>query len=235
MNQTILASTILFALAATESTLVNTTNGPITGFLDGTVKVYKNIPYGRDTTTTRFQPPKTPTPWTAPLNCSTYGNIAPQPLNQKVAGRVQSEDCLNLNVWTPALDSARRPVLVWFHGGGYEHMTSNDDMYDGARLARKRDVVVVTVNHRLNGFGYMYLGGASADFAAGNVGQLDLVLALQWVQDNIERFGGGGRSVTIFGQSGGGAKCATLMAMPAAKGLFHRVWTMSGQQITGRT
>jgi para-nitrobenzyl esterase len=215
---------------------VQTTNGPITGFLDGNVKVYKNVPYGADTATIRFQPPKTPTPWTAPLNCSAYGNVAPQPWNQKIAGRVQSEDCLNLNVWTPGLDaSAKRSVLVWFHGGGYEHMTSNDDMYDGAKLARKRDVVVVTVNHRLNGFGYMYLGGVSPEFKTGNVGQLDLVLALQWVRDNIEKFGGDKGSVTIFGQSGGGAKCATLMAMPAARGLFHRVWTMSGQQITGRT
>jgi para-nitrobenzyl esterase len=114
-------------------------------------------------------------------------------------------------------------------------MTSNDAAYDGTMLASKRDVVVVTVNHRINGFGYLYLGGASDEYKVGNPGQTDLILALRWVQDNIEKFGGSKDSVLIFGQSGGGAKCATLMAQPAAKGLFHRVWTMSGQQITGRT
>ena len=140
-----------------------------------------------------------------------------------------------VNVWTPGLDEAgRRPVLVYFHGGGYDNGSGSDPLYDGTRLCRRGDVVVVTVNHRLNAFGYLHLGqiGGPELLASGNAGQLDLVLALQWVRDNIGRFGGDPGNVTVFGQSGGGAKIATLMAMPAARGLFHKAWTMSGQQVT---
>ncbi|KAF2673008.1 carboxylesterase type B [Microthyrium microscopicum] len=223
------------ALTATDPA-VTTTHGPIVGFQDSGIQVFKNIPYGADTSTTRFKAPKPPNPWTEPKHCTKYGPIAPQPGSDKESsGHKGSEDCLNLNVWTPASDNNTRPVLVYFHGGGYDSGTVNEDTYDGRRLAQKRDVVVVTVSHRINGLGYMYLGGISKDYETGNPGQLDLILALKWVRDNIERFGGDKNSVTIFGQSGGGAKCATLMAMPEAKGLFHRVWTMSGQQITGRT
>ena len=146
-----------------------------------------------------------------------------------------SEDCLHLNLWTPALrDRGERPVMVWFHPGGYSSGTSNETEADGARLSRRGDVVVVTVNHRINAFGHLYLAELGGDeFAdSGNVGILDLILALRWVRDNIDEFGGNPRNVTIFGQSGGGAKSATLMAMPEAQGLFHRVITMSGQQIT---
>jgi para-nitrobenzyl esterase len=147
-----------------------------------------------------------------------------------------SEDCLHLNVWTTALrDHRKRPVLFYIHGGGFSGGSGNNDVYDGVRLARRGDAVVVTVNHRLNVFGYLYLAGLSSspDLAdAGNAGMLDLVLALQWVRDNIAEFGGDPNRVLIFGQSGGGAKCATLMGMPAAHGLFHRVISMSGQQIT---
>lgn len=146
-----------------------------------------------------------------------------------------SEDCLHLNVWTPGLqDGVKRPVMVWFHPGAYSSDTSNTLEADGARLSRRGDVVVVTVNHRLNAFGFLYLAelGGSDLVDSGNVGMLDLVLALTWVRDNIGNFGGDRGRVTIFGQSGGGAKCATLMAMPAARGLFHRVITQSGQQIT---
>ncbi len=149
---------------------------------------------------------------------------------------LQSDDCLHLNVWTPGLrDGRKRPVLFYIHGGAYNNGTVNSAVYDGTRLAERGDVVVVTVNHRLNAFGYLYLsklpGLAGAYAESGNVGMLDLVLALKWVRDNIVEFGGDPTRVTIFGQSGGGAKCATLMAMPAAQGLFHRVWTMSGQQV----
>ncbi len=126
-------------------------------------------------------------------------------------------------------------MLFYIHGGAYNNGTVNAALYDGTRLAERGDVVVVTVNHRLNAFGYMYLAGLpglEAKYAeSGNVGQLDLVLALQWVKENIEQFGGDPDRVCIFGQSGGGAKCATLMATPKAAGLFHRVWTMSGQQV----
>ena len=147
----------------------------------------------------------------------------------------QSEDCLHVNVWTPALHVGKRPVLFYIHGGGYNNGTANAELYDGTRLVERGDVVVVTVNHRLNAFGYMYLaelpGFAQIYRESGNAGMLDIVLGLQWVRDNIAEFGGDPGNVTIFGQSGGGAKCATLMAMPLAVGLFHRVLTMSGQQV----
>jgi len=126
------------------------------------------------------------------------------------------------------------PVLVYIHGGGYTSGSGASPLTHGANLAARGDVVVVTLNHRLNVFGHFNLGGvAGADYAAsGNAGLLDLVLALEWVRDNAAAFGGDAGCVTLFGQSGGGAKIACLMAMPAAKGLFHRVWTMSGQQVT---
>ncbi len=152
----------------------------------------------------------------------------------------QSEDCLHVNVWTPGLrggklDGKGRPVLFYIHGGAYNNGTVNAALYDGTRLVERGDVVVVTVNHRLNAFGFLYLAempGLAAKYReSGNAGMLDLVLALEWVRDNITEFGGDPGSVTIFGQSGGGAKCATLMAMPSAVGLFHRVVTMSGQQV----
>jgi para-nitrobenzyl esterase len=151
-----------------------------------------------------------------------------------MTGRAMSEDCLHLNLWTPAIGTGKRSVLVWFHPGAYSSGTSNEVETDGARLSRRSDVVVVTVNHRLNAFGHLFLAElAGQEFAdSGNVGLLDLVLALRWVQDNISGFGGDSGNVTVFGQSGGGAKIATLMAMPVARGLFHAAMTMSGQQIT---
>lgn len=143
----------------------------------------------------------------------------------------QSEDCLYLNVWMPGTASKRpRPVMVYFHGGAYSTGSVSDPLNDGAKLAARGDVVVVTVNHRLNALGYLYLPDRFPD--SGNNGQLDLICALQWVQSNIAAFGGDPKNVTVFGQSGGGAKIATLMAMPEAKGLFHKAITMSGQQVT---
>lgn len=143
----------------------------------------------------------------------------------------QSEDCLFLNVWTPRRPSPQaRPVMVYFHGGAYSTGSVTDPLNDGAALAARGDVVVVTVNHRLNALGYLYLPDRFPD--SGNAGQLDLICALEWVQRNIAAFGGDPANVTLFGQSGGGAKIATLMAMPAAAGLFHKAITMSGQQVT---
>jgi para-nitrobenzyl esterase len=170
-------------------------------------------------------------PWNGVRDALSLGPVAPQP---GLAARKHSEDCLHLNVWTPAIGGGRRPVLVYFHGGAYSSGTSNVPECDGERLSRRGDIVVVTVNHRLNALGYLYLAkiGGEKYADSGNAGMLDLVLALRWVRGNIVEFGGDPAMVTIFGQSGGGAKCATLMAMPAAHGLFHRVITMSGQQIT---
>ena len=145
--------------------------------------------------------------------------------------QLQSEDCLYLNVWVPGTAPKRlRPVMVYFHGGAYSSGSVTDPLNDGAKLAAHGDVVVVTVNHRLNALGYLYLPDRFPD--SGNNGQLDLICALQWVQENIAAFGGDPGNVTLFGQSGGGAKIATLMAMPKAKGLFHKAITMSGQQVT---
>jgi len=220
-----------------DAPVAQTTAGQVRGYLARDIVVFKGIPYGDDTAKRRFQPPVPPVSWTGVRDAIAFGPVAPQG-NPARANGMMSEDCLRLNVWTPALrDHHRRPVLVYFHGGAFSNGSVNDDVYDGARLCRRGEVVVVTVNHRLNGFGYLYLAQLGGpEFAdSGNVGQLDLILALQWVRDNIAEFGGDSGSVTIFGQSGGGAKCATLMAMPAARGLFHRVWTMSGQQLTGRT
>ena len=155
--------------------------------------------------------------------CPQKGDYAPQ-----------SEDCLFLNVWAPGpVKPAKRPVMVYFHGGAYSTGSVTDPVNDGAKLAARGDVVVVTVNHRLNAFGYLYLARLDGRFPdSGNAGQLDLIVALQWVQRNIAAFGGDPANVTVFGQSGGGAKIATLMAMPEAKGLFHKAITMSGQQVT---
>ncbi len=233
--------------AQSTSPIATTTSGKVRGFAQDGVLVFKGIPYGADTSTRRFMPAEKPAPWTGVRDALAFGPQSPQPIHHR-SGRstfsyldeenpVNSEDCLHLNIWTAGLDDRKRPVMVYIHGGAYSSSSSNGPVYDGIRLVRRGDVVVVTMNHRLNLFGYLYLAQlGSADLAtSGNVGQLDLVLMLQWVRDNIARFGGDPTRVMIFGQSGGGAKCATLMAMPAAHGLFHRVATMSGQQLTART
>jgi para-nitrobenzyl esterase len=235
-----------FSVQAATAPEASTVYGKVRGFTDGSIKVFKGIPYGGDTALRRFQPSVPPTPWAGTLDTLGFGPRAPQPPGRpsnfapnRPTEEPVSEDCLKLNVWTPALrDGGKRPVLVWIHGGGYINYSANSDMYDGTRLAAKGDAVVVSMNHRLNLFGFLYLGQwaqePEAAFAdSGNVGMLDLILALEWVRDNIAEFGGDPNNVTIFGQSGGGAKCSVLMAMPKARGLFHKVWTMSGQQVTG--
>ena len=233
---------------AQTAPIATTTSGKVRGFIDNGVLVFKGIPYGEDTAKTRFQPPIKPQPWKGIRDTVAFGPQAPQPIHART-GRstfspldednpVNSEDCLHLNVWTPALrDRKNRPVLVYIHGGAYSSSSSNGPVYNGVNLVKRGDVVVVTLNHRLNLFGYLYLATLGGPIFAdsGNAGQLDLVLALQWVRDNIAEFGGDPTRVLIFGQSGGGAKCATLMSMPAAKGLFHRVLTMSGQQLSATT
>lgn len=226
----ILPALALPARAHSDHPVVATTKGPVRGQTDAGVAVFKGLRYGADTRPRRFQPPVAPIPWTAPAEAFAYGAASPQGGNEAS----QSEDCLFLNVWSPGLDHERRPVMVYIHGGAYSNGSGSSPLYDGTRLAKRNDVVVVTLNHRLNLFGYAYLARiAGAPFTdSGNVGQLDLHLALQWVRDNIAGFGGDPGRVMVFGQSGGGAKIATMMATPSAAGLFHRAATMSGQQVT---
>ena len=231
------------ALAASKaSPVVTTTYGKVRGAVGDGVQVFKGLRYGADTGGAgRFMPPQPPKPWTGVADALAYGAASPQG-GKGEEGETFSEDCLFLNVWTPAkagktglADGKKRPVMFYIHGGAYNNGSGSSPWYDGTKLAKRGDVVVVTVNHRLNAFGYLYLARLFDDPSvadSGNVGQLDLVLALQWVRDNIAAFGGDPGNVMVFGQSGGGAKIATLMAMPAAKGLFHRAATMSGQQVT---
>ncbi|CAD1786154.1 carboxylesterase/lipase family protein [Xanthomonas arboricola pv. juglandis] len=211
--------------------LARVRGGALRGYRDQDICVFKGIPYGGDTAARRFQAPVLETPWQDVRDAGAYGAAAPQ----LKASEPTSEDCLFLNVWTPGLrDGGKRPILFYIHGGGYTTGSGSDPLYDGVRLCKRGDVVVVTVNHRLNLFGYLSLAQlGDAGFAdSGNAGQLDLIQALQWVRQHAGEFGGDAGNVTVFGQSGGGAKIATLMAMPAARGLFHRAWTMSGQQVT---
>jgi para-nitrobenzyl esterase len=217
---------------AVAEPVATTKAGQVRGAVDNGINVFKGIRYGADTTARRFMPPLPPEPWTGVRDALEYGPMSPQGSRSTEKA---SEDCLFLNVWTPALrDRARRPVMFYIHGGAYSNGSGSSPLYDGVRLCKRGDVVVVTVNHRLNAFGYLYLARLGGEeFAdSGNAGQLDLILALKWVRDNIAEFGGDPNRVLVFGQSGGGAKIATLLATPAAAGLFHRAATMSGQQVT---
>lgn len=220
----------LASAADLENAIGETTTGKVRGVVVDGVKVFKGIPYGASTAgANRFMPPVKSAAWTGTRDALAFGPSAPQ--TRGAQGAEQSEDCLVLNIFTPGLNDGRnRPVMVWFHGGGFSYGSGSGHILDGASLARTQDVVVVTLNHRLNVFGYTYFGDAMGpDFAlSASVGQLDLVLALEWVRGNITHFGGNPNLVTIFGQSGGGRKVATLMAMPGGKGLFHRAVIESG-------
>lgn len=217
--------------AAPASSVVRTRAGPVRGTIEDRLHVFRGLRYGQDTRERRFQAPLAPTPWSDIADATDFAASCPQK-----EGRIgpTSEDCLFLNLWTPGPHPrAKRPVMVYIHGGAYSTGTVVTPLNDGRHLAAKGDVVVVTVNHRLNALGYLYLARLDSRFPeSGNVGQLDLILALQWVRDNIAAFGGDPNCVMVFGQSGGGAKIATLMGTPLAKGLFDRATTMSGQQVT---
>ena len=239
------------AVGTPDNAIVATTAGKVRGFTRNGVFVFKGIPYG-DTTAgeNRFLPPKPVKPWTDVRPTVAWGPVAPHGpragwVNQEEQFLYQwddgfvGEDMLRLNVWTPAPgDGKKRPVLVWIHGGGYASGSSQElRPYDGERLAREHDVVLVSMNHRLNVFGFLDLSqiGGEKYAQSGNASMLDLVQSLQWVRDNIGSFGGDAGNVTIFGQSGGGGKVTTLMAMPSAKGLFHKAVALSGSFIAAST
>lgn len=196
------------------------------------IDVWLGVRYGADTAMRRFQAAVAPEPWRGVRAAVEYGPACPQ----RGAAGATSEDCLFLNVWAPARAAAtRRPIMVYLHGGAYSTGSGSDPLYDGAALSEYGDVIVITLNHRLNAFGYAFLarlGDARRFPDSGNAGMLDLVLALDWIRAHAAMLGGDPQRVMVFGQSGGGAKIATLMAMPAAAGLFQRAATMSGQQVT---
>lgn len=240
-------------LAAELSPVAETASGKIRGASLRDVHIFRGIPYGGPTEAAgRFRPPSKPAKWTGVRDATVTGprcvqgpgNIFLHPVigeyfgggrpdRIELAKQVDSENCLVLNVLTPGL-RGKRPVMVYIHGGGFTGGSGVLTLF-GDRFVREQDVVLVGVNHRLNVFGYTYLGGISSEYATGNAGQLDLIAALEWVRDNIAQFGGDASNVTIFGESGGGAKISALMAMPAGKGLFHKASVQSGSSLRAGT
>lgn len=232
--------------AASGTAEVATESGSVAGYVRKDIFTFKGIPYADGTEGEhRFLPPVKPKTWSGVRSCRQFGSVCPQAARTGWANDeeaflfswddgVQSEDCLHLNLWTPGInDGRKRPVMVWLHGGGFTAGSGQELLsYDGENLARRGDIVVVTLNHRLNVFGFLDLSRYGEQYAtSANVGMLDIVAALEWVRNNIAKFGGDPALVTVFGQSGGGGKVSALMGMPAAKGLFHRAIVESGSML----
>ena len=227
--------------------VVETAHGKVRGYVLRGIHHFLGMPYGADTSgANRFMPPQKPKPWTDVFPALWWGNSAPQNMDNRYANKYASfrdrwnyddvsEDCLRINVWTPAVnDGKKRPVMFWIHGGGFTNGNAiEQDGYNGENFARLGDVVFCSINHRLGPLGFTNLAGVGGErfSASGNVGMLDIVAALEWVRDNIARFGGDPGSVTIMGQSGGGAKVCALTAMPSATGLFHKAVVLSGASL----
>lgn len=218
--------------------VTGTQNGQVRGYIHKGIFTYKGIPYGK---AERFQVAEKPAPWKGIRSSLSYGAVCPIDATTSVNDEMEfpfhhdwgypNEDCLKLNVWTPGIsDQKKRPVMVWLHGGGYTAGSSIElPSYDGENLSKKGDVVVVSINHRLNVLGFLDLSAYGDKYkSSANVGIIDIVMALQWVKDNIAQFGGDPNNVTIFGQSGGGGKVGTLMCAPSAKGLFQKAIVESG-------
>lgn len=226
--------------------VANTEYGKVRGFILRGIHQFLGVPYGADTSgKNRFMPPLKPAAWSEIRPALWWGNSAPQIMEKRYANVYASfvdhwnyddvsEDCLKLNVWTPAIDTQKRPVIVWLHGGGFVNGNAiEQDGYHGENISRLGNVVFCSINHRLGSLGYSDLKAAGGHAASGNVGNLDMVAALEWVKNNIANFGGDPGNVTIIGQSGGGAKVTTLMNMPSAKGLFHKAVALSGSSLAG--
>lgn len=229
-------------IATNAQGVVRTTSGQVAGYIENDIYIYKGIPYAK---AERFMPPMAPDAWEGIRSSRAYGPTCPQAKRMGWYSDESAfsfnwddgfpdEDCLRVNVWTPGVDDGKkRPVMVWLHGGGYAAGSGQElPSYDGTNMAKEHDVVVVTLNHRLNVLGFLDLSSFGAKYAkSGNVGLMDLVAALQWVHDNIGAFGGDPANVTIFGQSGGGGKVSTLLATPSANGLFHKAIVQSGSML----
>ena len=227
---------------STDATIVNTESGKVAGYIENGIYIYKGIPYAQ---AERFMPPSKVSNWEGVRSSRAYGPTSPQ--NKRMGwyndehafafdwdDGYADEDCLRLNIWTPGINNNKqRPVMVWLHGGGYSSGSGHElPSYDGTNLSQKGDVVVVSLNHRLNVLGFLDLSAYGAKYKeSGNVGLLDIVASLEWVKKNISSFGGDPNNVTIFGQSGGGGKVSTLLATPSAEGLFHKAIIQSGAML----